>query len=197
MNMKHRESKDVNRRLTYKSGTTKGITDNSEYFVDELEFTEMLNFERKRSRRSMKPLMLMRLDVSGLMEPNLTYTRRILISALATGIRDTDVRGWYKRGSVIGILFTDIDSTSPSMREILCQRVMSLLASQIDSGILFKINTGFLAFEEGKVYEDAVGRFDMGYYKDLASQTVKFNLSAKLKSLAHVAKNRLITFSSL
>jgi len=197
MNMNRIESKDVNLRLTYNRGATKGTHDHSEYFVDELEFTEMLNLERKRSQRSMKPLMLMRLDVSGLMGPNLSYTRRTLISALATGIRDTDVRGWYKRGSVIGILFTDIDSTSPSMREILCQRVMSLLVSQIDSAILFKINMGFLAFEEDKVYEDAVGHFDMGTYKDLASRTVKFNLSAKLKSLADVAKNCLITFSSL
>ena len=197
MKIKHIEIKDVNQRLTYNRRATKGTTDHSEYFVDELEFTEMLNLERKRSQRSMKPLMLMRLDVSGLMEPNLSYTRCRLISALATGIRDTDVRGWYKRGSVIGILFTDIDSTSPAMREILFQRVMSLLVSQIDSGTLFKINMGYLTFPEGKAYEDAVGRFDMGCYKDLANQTVKFNISAKLKSLADVAKNCLITFSSL
>ncbi len=62
-------------------------------FFDEPDFIEMFNLEKKRSQRSMKPLILMRLDISGLMKPNLAYLHHKLQKALAAGIRDTDVRG--------------------------------------------------------------------------------------------------------
>ena len=143
----------------------------------------MLIRERKRSQRSMNPLILMRLDISGLMEPNPADACRKFQTAIATGIRDTDVCGWCKHGSIVGILFTDIESASPAVREILFRRVMARLVRQIDPEVLFKIKATFRIYLEGKAHSDAVDRFDMEYHKDLANETVKFNLSAKIKFL--------------
>ena len=187
------KSKDVRLRLVSRSGKAQDTSAGSEYFFDEPDFNEMLNLERKRSQRSMKPLILMCLDISGLMKPNLAYARSKLLKAFATGIRDTDVRGWYKRGSVVGILFTDIESASPSVREILFRRVMARLVSQIDPGELFKIKVIFLIYTEGKAHGEAVDRFEMEYHKDLLEKTVKFNLSSKIKSLVVTASNFLMT----
>lgn len=191
--MRRVERKGVNLRLDTSSGNAKDTSEGSEYFFDEPDFNEMLNLERKRSQRSMKLLILMRLDISGLMKPNLAYARSKLLKAFATGIRDTDVRGWYKRGSIVGILFTDIESVSPSVREILFRRVMAHLVSQIDPGVLFKIKVTFLIYTEGKAHGDAVDRFEMEYHKDLVEKTDKFNLSSKMKSLVVAACNFLMT----
>jgi hypothetical protein len=105
------------------------------------------------------------LDLSGLIKPNFANERRGLLNTFATGIRETDVPGWYKRGSIVGILFTEIDSISPSVRETLYRRVMSRLVSQIDPGALFKIKVTFLMYPEGKVHDEAVDHNDMRYHK--------------------------------
>jgi hypothetical protein len=162
-------------------------------FFDEPEFNKMLNLERKRSQRSMNLLILMRLDISGLMGPNPADVFRKLQTAVATGIRDTDVCGWCKHGSIAGILFTDVESASPAVREILFRRVMARLARQIDPEVLFKIKVTFRIYLEGRAHSDAVDRFDMEDHKDLVNEIVKFNLSAKIKFLVDRAGNLLMS----
>jgi len=179
-------------RLVFDRGKVNGVSEGNEYFFNEPDFIEMLNLERKRSQRSKKSQLLMCLDLSGLMKPNFANERRLLLEAFATGIRETDVRGWYKRESIVGILFTEIESAAPSVREILYRRVMSRLVSQIDPGALFKIKVTFLMYPEGKVHDEAVDHYDMRYHKHLANKTPKFNLSAKIKSLLGEASNFLM-----
>jgi hypothetical protein len=186
------EGKSVNLRLVSNRGKARGVTEGNEYFFDEPDFKEILNLERKRSQRSKKPLLLMCLDISSLMKPNFDTEHHRLLKAFATGVRETDVRGWYKRGSIVGILFTEIESAAPSVREILYRRVMSRLVSQIDPGALFKIKVTFLMYPEGKVHDEAVDHYDMRYHKHLANKTPKFNLSAKIKSLLAEASNFLM-----
>ena len=193
VSMKRVESKDVNLRLVSSSGKAQDTSGGSEYFFDERDFNEMLNLERKRSQRSMKSLILMCLDISDLMKPSLAYSHHKLLKAFATGIRDTDVRGWYKRGSIVGILFTDIESASPSVRDILFRRVRARLVNQIDPGVLFKIKVTFLIYTEGKAHADAIDGLDMEYHNDLVNKTVKFNLSSKIKSLVAEAGHFLMT----
>jgi hypothetical protein len=152
----------------------------------------MLNRERKRSQRSMKFLILMCLDISGLKKPSFANERRKLLKTIATGVRDTDIRGWYKQGSIVGVLLTEIESASPSVREILFRRVMSRLIGQIDPGALFKIKVTFLMYPDGKVHDEAVDHYDMRYHKHITNKTPKFNLSAKIKSLVDEAGNFLM-----
>jgi hypothetical protein len=179
-------------RLVSVRGKVKGVSGGNEYFIDEPDFKEMLNLELKRSQRSKKSLLLMCLDLSGLIKPNFANERRGLLKTFATGIRETDVPGWYKRGSIVGILFTEIESTSPTVRETLYRRVMSRLVSQIDPGALLEIKVTFLMYPEGKVHDEAVDHYDMRYHKHLANKTPKFNLSAKIKSLVDEASNFLM-----
>ena len=190
--MKRIESISAHLRLASDRGKAKVVSEGNEYFFDEPDFNAMLNHERKRSKRSMKPLILMCLDVSGMMIPNCTHEHRILLKAFATCIRETDVRGWYKQESIMGILFTEIESASPSVRKTLFHRVMTHLVSQARLDVLFKSKVTFHIYPEGKVHDDAVDRIDMRYHKDLVNKTVKYNLSAKIKSLVDVASNFLM-----
>jgi hypothetical protein len=178
-------------RLVSDRGKVKGVSEGNEYFFDEPDFREMLNLERKRSRRSKKSLLLMCLDISSLMKPNFANKRRLLLKAFATGIRETDVRGWYKRGSTVGILFTETESAAPSVREALFRRVMAYLVSQVGPGVLLNIKVTFHIYPEGKV-QNAVDHYDMKYHEHLANKTAKFDLSAKIKSLVDEASNFLM-----
>jgi hypothetical protein len=179
-------------RLVSYLGKVTGVSEGNEYFFDETDFKKILTLERKRSQRSKKPLLLMCLDISNLMMPSFDNKRRRLLKAFATGIRETDVRGWYKRESIVGILFTEIESISPSVRETLFQRVMTHLVSQAGLDVLFKSKVAFHIYPEGMVHDDAVDRLDVRYHKDPLNKTVKYNLSVKIKSLLDQASNFLM-----
>ena len=183
-------------RLASNRGKTKDVSESNEYFFDEPVFKEMLIREMKRSQRSMKPLILMCFDISGMMIPNCTHEHRILLKAFATCIRETDVRGWYKQESIMGILFTEIESASPSVRDSLFRRVMARLVSQAGPSVLFKVKVTFHIYPEGKVHDDTVERYDMRYYKYHACKADKYNLSEKINKLVNEASN-CKTFTSL
>ena len=183
-------------RLASNRGKAKDVSEGNEYFFDEPVFKEMLNREMKRSQRSMKPLMLMCFDISGMMIPNCTHEHRILRKAFATCVRETDVRGWYRQESIMGILFTEIESALPSVRDSLFRRVMAHLVSQAGPSVLFKVKVTFHIYPEGKVHNDTVDRYDMRYYKYHACKADKYNLSEKINKLVNEASN-CKTFTSL
>lgn len=183
------ENKDVCLRLVSNRGTAKNAFRGSEDFYEESHFNEMLNLEKKRSRRSRRPLMLMRLDLSGLMGPNPADARRRLQQALASGIRETDVRGWYKRGSVVGIIFTELQSAAPHVRDILIRRVMARLVDQIEPGVLFKIKVTFRMFPEDEAAGPPRGHFELDCHQDPAKKTAKRDLSLRVSILKDVVAN--------
>jgi len=186
-------SKDDSIRLVSNRGNVKNIFRGSEDFYGESHFNEMLNLEKKRSRRSMRPLMLMRLDISGLMETNPAAARRKLEQALASGIRETDVRGWYKRGAVVGIVFTELKSAESHVRELLIRRVLARLVAQIDPDVLFKIKVTFHIFPEDEANGHSSGHFELDCHKDLAENAAKRDFSSRVRMLRDVLGNFLMT----
>jgi hypothetical protein len=152
-------------------------------FFDEGNFADIISLERKRSRRSMKHPMLMCMDISGLMNPELRNVRSKMQVALAGSVRDTDLRGWFKQDAVVGILFTDIESTLTCIQEILFRRVMGCLACQIDPAVLRIFHVTFLLYADVDRPGDDTVPVPMGPLADLAEHKVAFNLTWKLKSL--------------
>jgi hypothetical protein len=167
----------------------KDISEADEYFFDEPEFNEMFKLEKKRSDRSMKPLILMCLDVSGMMIPNCTHEHRILLKAIETCIRDTDLRGWYKQESIMGILFTEIESASPSVQESIFRRVMAHLVNQAGPSVLYKVKVTLHIHPGGKAHDSTVDHYHMRYYKYHAIQTDQYNLSERNNSFVDVTSN--------
>ena len=70
-------------------------------------FVRMLYVERKRTERSGRGFVLMLLESAGLLRADSSEDAfdRVL-AALSGSTRDTDIKGWYKDGSVIGVIFT-------------------------------------------------------------------------------------------
>jgi GGDEF domain-containing protein len=166
------------------------------YLFDEFDFNEMLNREKKRSQRSMKPLMLMCLDISGIVVPSGTHELHALLKALATCIRETDVLGWYKQESVIGILFTEIESVADTARENLFRRVMAHLVRQAGPVVLFKIKVSFHIYPGSKEQDKNAEHFDMRYYRYHSCKTEKQDLTEKINRPAGIAHN-CKTFTAL
>jgi exopolysaccharide biosynthesis polyprenyl glycosylphosphotransferase len=72
-------------------------------------FLELLCLERKRAERSNKKFLLLLLDVED--ATSIEHRAEIvsgIIKAADAVRRDTDPAGWYKRNSILGIIFTEL-----------------------------------------------------------------------------------------
>lgn len=77
--------------------------------LDEQSFQKTISAERKRTERSRKPFLLMLLQAGN--DPATDKKRKLLRnigSALLLSTRETDVTGWYKDNSTVGVMFTEL-----------------------------------------------------------------------------------------
>lgn len=103
-----------------------------EDIFDEPLFQSFLTLERKRAERSQNPFALMLLDATEFLD-NAGDSKKIPLF-LITLTRETDVVGWYEKGSVLGVIFTDIDSRN-------AEGVLQILRTRIESGLEEKLGT--------------------------------------------------------
>ncbi len=191
--MMNMENKGVYLRLASDRGRSTKVGRGGEDFYGESHFNEMLNLEKKRSQRSMRPLMLMRLDVSCLMETNPSDARLKLEQALASGIRETDVRGWCTQGAVVGIVFTELESAGPAMQDLLIRRVITRLVNQIDAEVLFRVTVTCHMFPEDEAHGQSRRSLRVGRPQDFAKKTVRRDLSSRVKVLKDIVGHLLMT----
>jgi lipopolysaccharide/colanic/teichoic acid biosynthesis glycosyltransferase len=103
--------------------------------VPEESFRRTLALEQRRTERSQRPFLLMLLDGE-----NLFHTKareRVLqdiLASLATSMRETDTIGWFNKNSVIGVIFTEVDSPyNPKVSEAVLRRVITALRVKLSS----------------------------------------------------------------
>jgi lipopolysaccharide/colanic/teichoic acid biosynthesis glycosyltransferase len=90
-------------------GSLPTVSRTDRILTSEEAFHGVISLERKRTERSQRPFLLMLVDVDGILSgTGSAHKLDEVLSALSLSIRETDVHGWYKQRSVIGILFTEI-----------------------------------------------------------------------------------------
>jgi lipopolysaccharide/colanic/teichoic acid biosynthesis glycosyltransferase len=101
--------------------------------LGEEPFHRMIALERKRTERSGKPFLLMLLD-AGHSLPSDRNGRVLgkILSALSLSTRETDVTGWYKEDSIVGVMFTDI---SAGDRESILGTMMSRVSETLRNNL--------------------------------------------------------------
>jgi len=118
--------------------------------LGEESFQRTLSIERKRTERSKKPFLLMLLNfgTATLSEGNRRVLGR-LISALSDTTRATDIVGWHKEFSVIGVLYTEIiiDDHSSTIKTMM-NRVSDTLSRTLTLDQLNQISISFHVFPE-------------------------------------------------
>jgi lipopolysaccharide/colanic/teichoic acid biosynthesis glycosyltransferase len=100
----------------------------------ERQFGELLCLERKRAERSRKPFLLMLLDLRRVLaNGNARNMIEKVWASVCSASRDSDIRGWYLQGAVLGIIFVEVKSEGPiPVGEIIHAKVTSALSQRLE-----------------------------------------------------------------
>jgi sugar transferase (PEP-CTERM system associated) len=102
-------------------------------FLEEDHFHQILALERKRAERSGDTSLLVAIENPsfGGSEGNIIISR--LESLLESIVRETDIKGWYKLGCIIGVIFTELgDSELLEARRKILAKVCEGLKDTLD-----------------------------------------------------------------
>lgn len=121
-------------------------------FFEESLFNIMLMRERKRTERTRNPFILVLLDLrTAIRASKIKSTSefiklyRKLTFALSECTRATDTLGWYRRGKVIGIMFTEIKTISA---EMLLDKIKGKIDESIDEKLTKFIHMTLYCFPD-------------------------------------------------
>jgi lipopolysaccharide/colanic/teichoic acid biosynthesis glycosyltransferase len=118
--------------------------------LNEGAFHRMISLERKRTERSRKPFLLMLLDMGDRLQPdkNEKALDKIL-SVLSLFTRETDVVGWYKNNSVVGVMFTEFGvDDRKTILSTMMTRVSETLRGNLNPQQFNQISISFHLFPE-------------------------------------------------
>jgi lipopolysaccharide/colanic/teichoic acid biosynthesis glycosyltransferase len=156
-------------------------------------FARTLFVERKRTERSGRSFVLMLLESTRLLKPegDRQALREVLL-ALSRSSRDTDTKGWYKEGSILGVVFTELgaDIDGRSVANALLTKVTKALTGTLTIGQINEIRLSFHVFPEN--WDDISPKDDTksNFYDDLLHETPP-------KKLPRVAKRLMDIVGSL
>jgi exopolysaccharide biosynthesis polyprenyl glycosylphosphotransferase len=150
--------------LWKKPGDSFSSKDLSWSLIDEQNFVRMLRVERKRTERSGKPFMLMLLHGGESFASGQVWPK--VVGALASLIRETDSLGWYKSGSIVGILFTEIGEAEKAVIDTVLEKVTNSLREELDVEAADQIRLTYHVYPE-KGDHHKKGSADIRLYPDL------------------------------
>ena len=140
--------------------------------LNEEAFHRMISLERKRTERSRKPFLLMLLDMgNGLRSDKNGKALDKILSALSLSTRETDVTGWYKNNSVVGVMFTEFGAEDRnSILSTMMTRVSETLRNNLSSQQFGLISISFHLFPEEWNHDIPQRPSNPTLYPDLASR---------------------------
>lgn len=111
-------------------------------------FRHMLRMERKRTRRSGKPFLLMLINLSELQTRQ--YSSHMLEQikeALVSSSRETDIRGWYEHSKIMGAIFTEMSSVDNTSMEKIFKKLYNNISTSLGTELLKKIEISLHVFK--------------------------------------------------
>lgn len=118
--------------------------------LNEQMFRRMISIERKRTERSKEPFLLMLLDAGNHAgsEINSNALENMASSLLASS-RETDIVGWYKETTIVGVLFTGLDmGDKNSILSTILNRVKSMLRDDVAFRQFSQVSISFHFFPD-------------------------------------------------
>lgn len=143
----------VNRPKLNSLSRTVSIAERS--ILHEEAFQRILSLETKRAQRSQKPFLLSLLEMeSHLPSEQARITLGKILSILDSTSRDTDVTGWYKSQSVVGVMFTEIASADRSaILATIIARMNHTLRGHLTPREFTQLGISFHVFPEQQLIE--------------------------------------------
>lgn len=144
-------------------------------------FHRMIALERKRTERSGSPFLLMLLDGGNCLPTD--KSGKVLsefLAALSLATRETDVTGWYKRDSIIGVMFIDIGAEDrESILGTMMSRVSETLRHNLNLEKFSQISISMHVFPEEWNQESTHGNPTL--YPDFANRNQAQRFSRLVK----------------
>jgi lipopolysaccharide/colanic/teichoic acid biosynthesis glycosyltransferase len=134
-------------------------------------FRRMIAIERKRTERTKEPFLLMLLE-AGRHQGSSKNGRAIdrMVSALLSSIRDTDVIGWYKDKTTIGLMYTALANNSKNaVLSTILNRVSATLGEELTSDQFSEVSISFHFFPDDWNHENSGRPNNPALYPDLTS----------------------------
>jgi lipopolysaccharide/colanic/teichoic acid biosynthesis glycosyltransferase len=157
---------------------------NSGLYLEE-HFNSLLCLERKRTERSKKPFLLMLLNIEKLsaMNGNHEIANRIAYM-LCSVTRDTDIKGWVKENSVIGVIFTEINNTDNNS---LMHKVSDNLHAVLDEKQADNVEITCYYFPEEDDSQKPNNSSNLNFYPDLLKTSSAKKIPLSMKRLMDIA----------
>jgi hypothetical protein len=129
---------------------TKGLVSMGEFYEEEF-FKDLLGVERKKTERSERPFLVMLINIDHLGPQEREEVTGKIVRSLFSTSRETDVKGWYKSSSVIGIIFTDPnpDNDITCFQDMIFDKVCGDIKSVIGMDQYNKLEVGLDVFPKG------------------------------------------------
>ena len=161
--------------------------------LNEAAFHRTISVERKRTERSKNPFLLMLLE-TGKDDGSAKNGQalRNILDALTATTRDTDVIGWYKGQSTIGVVFTELTTTDKgSVLSTMLTRMSSTLRESMTFEQLGRISLSFHLFPDDWDHDTPGRPSNPMLYPDQASERQGSGLSALIKRAMDVVGSAL------
>ncbi len=118
--------------------------------LDESAFNRTIAMERKRTERSKQPFLLMLLEAG---RPQASAKNResleTLMSALLSSVRETDVIGWYKEGTTVGVIYTGLlVNDKKAMLSMILSRASAAFREHLTSDQFSQVSISFHFFPD-------------------------------------------------
>jgi lipopolysaccharide/colanic/teichoic acid biosynthesis glycosyltransferase len=157
-------------------------------------FARALYVERKRTERSGRSFVLMFLESTRLLnsEGDHQALAKVLL-ALSRSSRDTDTKGWYREGSTIGVIFTElgVDVDGRKVADALLNKVTNALTSILTISQINEIRLTFHVFPENWDNRNSVDGTESRFYDDLLHETTPKRLPRVMKRVMDVVGSAL------
>jgi len=143
------------------------------------QFLRILTLERKRTERSRRCFVLMLVKSETLFRgPHKTSAFDKILCALSSSTRETDVTGWYKQGSIIGVIFTELgEAGQQAAASALLKKVTNALAGTLELAQMNELSVSFHVYPEDSSEDGPSNPVNSVLYPDLdgRSSTKKYH----------------------
>jgi len=151
-------------------------------------FLKLLCLERKRTERSGRRFVLLLLDTGNLLKTAKAPVIATLMSAIGQSTRDTDLKGWYRDGSVIGVIFTEVGAAEDKcIVQALSAKITDSLYDSLSVADVNEIRLSFHIFPEDWDNDGPDGPVTSTLQMALAGGIDRKKVSLTLKRLMDIA----------
>lgn len=162
--------------------------------LSEESFKRMIAIERKRTERSREPFLLMLVE-AGKQHGSEKSSKALdkIVSAMLSSTRETDVVGWYKGQTTVGVMFTGLTVKDKSaVLSTILNRVSAALRDELPSDQFSQISLSFHFFPDEWDHENSARPSNPVLYPDLLSATSRQHSLLVIKRTMDIVGSALL-----